>query len=77
MSRLISDPGYLSWAPRPEGLIVEEGRNRLYGLVGRRGRFLWRLYHIGCPLFSEAKDDWILDVCAGKRIMLGLGLCCG
>ena len=55
------------------GLIVEEGRNQLYGLVEKTGRPLWKIYHICCPYFFEAKDGWFLVVCTSKNLMPSLG----
>lgn len=52
---------------------MEEERNQLCGLVGRTGRSLWKVYHIGCPCFSEAKEGWFLDVCTSRKVMLSLG----
>lgn len=33
---------------------MEEGQNRVCGLVGRKGRCHGRVSHIGCPLFVKA-----------------------
>ena len=44
--------------------------SRLYGLVEKRDRFPWKVYRIGCPLFSEVGDSWFLDIYTGGKIML-------
>ena len=53
---------------------MEEEWTQQRDLVGRRGRFLWKVYHTGCPLFSEVKDCWFLDVCINGRIIICHGL---
>ena len=39
------------------------------GRAGRKGRFLWKVYHKGCPLWREAKELF-LGVDGGSGIML-------
>ena len=51
---------------------MKEGRRQVFGLVGRRGRFLWKVYHIGCPLLVEVEVGCDLGVYASSGIMLSL-----
>ena len=41
----------------------------MYGLAGRKGRFLSKVYHKGCPLWPEA-EDLFLGTDSGSGIML-------
>ena len=49
---------------------MEEGLSQQCDLAARRDRFLWTVYHTGCPLSSDVECCWFLNVYIGGRIII-------